>query len=156
MKRRERAVVNQTNSGTVSNAMLSELPSGGWSAYGLFRAHRNPRPLLSAPCLSHQRPRFAELCNLWFHWGGLSVHSHSDVIKTRDPTLTLPPRKKEKAYNNTVKTLQLVRNKLPGRGTRFIAAGFPLVEKATRKIGHKKKKSFNLIRPNNDSTKKYT
>ena len=71
--------------------MLSELPSGGWSAYGLFQANRNHRPLLSAPSLSHQRPRFAELCNLWFHCDGLNVHSHSDVTKTRDPTLTLTP-----------------------------------------------------------------
>ena len=47
LEKTERAVVNQTNSGTVSNAVLSELPSGGWSAYGLFQANRNHRsPLL--------------------------------------------------------------------------------------------------------------
>ena len=40
LKGRERAIVNQTNIGTVSKATLGKLWETGWSAYGLFRAHR--------------------------------------------------------------------------------------------------------------------
>ena len=40
LKGRERAIVNQTNIGTVSKATLGKLLRTGWCAYGLFRAHR--------------------------------------------------------------------------------------------------------------------
>ena len=40
LKGRERAIVNQTNIGTVSTATLGKLLRTGWCAYGLFRAHR--------------------------------------------------------------------------------------------------------------------
>ena len=36
----ERAIVNQTNNGTVSKATLGKLLRDGWSAYRLFRAHK--------------------------------------------------------------------------------------------------------------------
>ena len=42
LKGRERAIVNQTNIGTVSKATLGKLlreRETGWSAYGLFRVH---------------------------------------------------------------------------------------------------------------------
>ena len=43
LKGRERAIVSQTNTGTVSKATLGKRPRDGetgWSACGLFRAHR--------------------------------------------------------------------------------------------------------------------
>ena len=40
LKGREMAIVSQTNTGTVSKARLRKLLRDGWSAYGLFRAHR--------------------------------------------------------------------------------------------------------------------
>ena len=40
LKGREKAIVNQTNTGTVSKATLAKLLSNGWSACGHFRAHR--------------------------------------------------------------------------------------------------------------------
>ena len=46
LKGRERAVFNQTNTGTVSKAILGKrLRETGWSAYGLFRAHIYPLEL---------------------------------------------------------------------------------------------------------------
>ena len=39
-KRRERAIVSQTNTATVSKAALGKPLRDGWSAYGLFRALR--------------------------------------------------------------------------------------------------------------------
>ena len=39
LKRRDSAIVNQTNIGTISKATLGKLMRQGWSAYGLFRAH---------------------------------------------------------------------------------------------------------------------
>ena len=40
LKERQRAIVCQTNVGTVSKATLGKLLRDGGSAYGLFRAHR--------------------------------------------------------------------------------------------------------------------
>ena len=40
LKGRVRAIVSQTNIGTVSKATLGKLLVEGWSAYVLFRAHR--------------------------------------------------------------------------------------------------------------------
>ena len=40
LRGRERAIVNQTNIGTVSNATLGKLLRDGWSAYGLSHRHR--------------------------------------------------------------------------------------------------------------------
>ena len=41
LKGRERAIVNQTNIESVSKATLGKLLREGWSAYGLFRAHKD-------------------------------------------------------------------------------------------------------------------
>ena len=40
LKGRERAIVNQTNIGTVSKATLGKLLRDGWSAHGLFRTYK--------------------------------------------------------------------------------------------------------------------
>ena len=40
LNRWERVIVNETNIGTVSKATLGNFWETGWSAYGLFRAHR--------------------------------------------------------------------------------------------------------------------